>query len=260
MDEGESPPRVGLRTAAERRLRFGPFPSVGDAMRFVAYAAVGALVIPWFGALAWLPILGVGFVLAVWQPGGVALDRRLYLRVTWWERALQPSEVPVTSRGRSVHGGVARVPPGYLVTVLKCGGRPIAFLPPQELYQKFRQYRELLRSLDGGIVLVGVGLPIDGRPWDPQEPPLAAADTPARAGYSEMVRVLCRHRQSRRVYALQWAAEAAAGAATHLEERTGALAEHLEGLGVSPVRLEGASLGAALTRFGWDEVGLSEGQ
>ncbi len=140
MYETAGPPRVGLRTSAERRLRFGPFPSVGDAMRFVGYAAVGALVIPWLGTLAWLPILAAGFVLAVWQPGGIALDARLFAHIAWWERALQPWEVRMSSRGRSVHGGKARVDPGCLVTVLKCGGRPIAFLPPEELHQKFRQY------------------------------------------------------------------------------------------------------------------------
>ncbi len=82
----------------------------------------------------------------------------------------------------------------------------------------------------------------------------------ARAGYAEMVGVLCRHRQSRRVYLLQWALEGEGDSSTKLEERTGALAERLEGLGVSPVRLEGAALGAALTRFGWNEVGTAEGR
>lgn len=256
MGDGRPPLLIGLATPAERRVRFGPFPSVGDGMRFAAYAAIGALVIPWLGVVAWLPILGVAFLLAVWQPGGMALDARLLSRLTWWERALRPWEEGMSVRARSVRGAVARVDPGFCVTVLKCGGRPTAFLPPEELAQRFRRYRELLRSLDSGIAMVGVGLPIDARSWVPAEGPSEGEDQRARTGYREMVEVLCRQRQTRRVYVLQWAPEGEAGGGAKLEERTAALAGHLEALGVSPLRLEGAPLGAALTRFGWNEVAV----
>lgn len=260
MAEPRGPPRVGLTTTAERRLRFGPFPSVADAMRFAGYAVAGALVIPWLGALAWLPILALGFLLTVWQPGGIALDHRLVAWVAWWERALQPWEERMTPRSRSVRGATARVDPGYLVTVVKCAGRPIAFLPPQELHQRFEQYRSLLRTLDSGVVMVGVGLPVDARPWvPPKVEEEEREDLPARTGYAEMVGVLCRHRQRRRVYVLLWSPEADADALTRLEERTGAVTQQLEALGVTPTRLEGSALGASLTRFGWNEAVPVEG-
>ena len=258
MAERAGPSTLPLFTSAERRLRFGPFPSVGDALRFVSYAATGALVIPWLGTWAWLPIVGAGFLLVVWQPGGIALDVALWARFTWWERALTPWENGVSTEARRGRQGTVRIGDGYQVAVTKCTGRPIAFLPPEELQQKFRLYREMLRSLKAGIVLIGVGLPVDARPWIPSPGDAEGADREARAGYAEMVNVLCRHRRQRRVYLLQWTAEGEEGADTRLEERVDSLTEHLARLGVAPVRLHGPALGAALVRFGWGEPAATE--
>ena len=251
-------PPLPLTTPSERSSRFGPFPSVSAGVRFAGYAAAGALVIPWFGAIAWVPFLGVGFLVVVWEPGGVALDVRLLHGGAWWQRALHPREERLTTRGRGVVGSAVRVDPGHLVSVLKCEGRPIAFLPPDELSAKFARYRELLRSIETGVVIVGVGIPVDPRPWVPDATELESPDRAARAGYSELVGVLCRRRQRRRVYLLQWVPEATGDASDQLEARTHRLLGHLEGLGVTPVRLEGASLGAAVTRFGWNEVRVEE--
>ena len=251
-------PFVGLRTAAERRMRFGPFPSTAEAVRFAGYSAAGAVVIPWWGVLAWLPVLGCAFLVTVWQTGAVSVDRWLWHRVAAWERAWRSWEGRMSPRVAPVRGSFARIDPGGTVTVLKCQGRPTAFLPPQELEQKFRRYRELLRSLELGIVLVGVGVPVDGRRWLPLEVPTDRADAPARAAYGELVNSLCRHRYRRRIYLLQWSQEADTSRAQKLEERTRAVLGHLEGLGVAPERLEGSALGAALSRFGWCEAPTEE--
>ena len=53
MGAGATFPDVALPVAIGRRMRLGPFPSARDALRFLAYATAGAVVIPFFGAIAW---------------------------------------------------------------------------------------------------------------------------------------------------------------------------------------------------------------
>lgn len=254
-------PTVPLRSPAERKLRFGPFPSMGDAMRFAGYAAAGSLVIPWLGAVAWLPFVAIGFVLVVWQPGGTSLDARLVARARAWERAFRPREAGVSRRGTGAHGAFARLESGGIASVLKCPGRPIAFLPPRELEARFQRYRALLRALPGSVVIVGTGVPVDPKSWLPPEGGEGARDDlEARKGYGEMVALLCRRRRLRRVYLLQGVPAGTGNGAALLSERTTALETQLQALDLAPVRLEGTALTAALARFGFGEPRSRSGE
>lgn len=245
---------IPLPAPVDRRVRFGPFPSVGDALRFVAYGAVGAVLIPAFGPLLWLPVLGVGFLLTVVQVGGRSLDRVVAARLAAWERALRPVEATMSSTAHDARAGIVGIAPGAEATVLRCRGRPIAFLPPEELRRIFEQYREILRSIEGGIVVVAVGVPIHPEPWVPRAPPVGREDVAAQVAYVEMLRLLLRRRTERRIYVLSWGRRSDAAGREELGRRTEALRDRLATLGVRPERLEGASLAAAVRRFGWNEA------
>jgi|GEM_PF-732303 hypothetical protein len=253
------PDRIPLPERIDRRMRFGPFPSVRDALRFVAYAAVGALVIPWAGAWAWLPVLGVAFLLTVWHPDGTALDERIAAYVRWSWRAHREVGTVTAPGSRANLGDTIRLASGVRVAILKCGGSPVAFLPPEELLRRFREYRDLLRASDGGVVLASVGTPIDARPWLPSEAGPDRPDGPARSAYAEMVRLLCTRRRHRRVYVLLWELAVRSGGTSRLNDRAHALRQRLSGLGSDPVRLRDRPLTAALRHFGWGDPGRGRG-
>ncbi len=255
MPPGEiRPDRIPLPERIDRRMRFGPFPSVRDALRFVAYAAVGALVIPWAGAWAWLPVLGVAALLTIWHPDGTAVDERIGAYVRWELRTHREVATVSASGSRANLGDTVRLGSGMHVAVLKCGGSPVAFLPPEELLRRFRDYRDLLRTSSGGIALASVGTPIDARPWLPPEAGSDRPDRPARSAYSEMVQLLCARRRHRRVYVLLWEPPVRPGDASRLNDRVRALRQRLSALGSEPVRLRDRALTAALRRFGWGEA------
>ncbi|MFZ0700157.1 MAG: hypothetical protein WAN74_08250 [Thermoplasmata archaeon] len=248
------PERIPLPERIDRRMRFGPFPTVRDALRCVAYAAVGALVIPWAGAWAWLPVVGVAFLVTVWHPEGTAVDERIAAYVRWALRTHRKAD-PVSGRSaRAEPGETIRFASGVRVAVLKCAGSPVAFLPPEELLRRFRGYRDLLRASDGGIVLASVGTPIDSRPWLPSNTEAARSDSAARAAYSEMVQLLCSRRCRRRVYVLLWEHAIPAGGASRLSDRVQAMRQGLAILGAEPIRLRDRPLAAALRHFGWSEI------
>ena len=250
MGAGATFPDVALPVAIGRRMRLGPFPSARDALRFLAYATAGAVVIPFFGAIAWLPFLGAGFLLTVVPIDGTPLDLELARRVSHWHRSTIPIESPMTPIRRS-RGAVVEVGTGAEVAVLRCRGKPIAFLPPEQLRQRFDAFRELLRSTDGGIVLATAGVPVDPTPFRPTIPHGEDGETRAARAYSEMVGLLCRRRSQRRIYVLQWDATALTGGTSRLEHRLGELAARLGHLGVEPERLAGRELTGALHRFGF---------
>lgn len=255
MASGEiRPDRIPLPERIDRRMRFGPFPTVRDALRFVAYAAVGALVIPWIGPWAWLPVVGGAFLLTVWHPEGTAVDQRFAAYVRWAVRTHREVDEVRRTSARVEPGDTVRLASGVRVAVLKCAGSPVAFLPPDELLRRFRAYRDLLRGSEGGIVLASVGTPIDARPWLPTRGEAGRPDAPARAAYAEMVQLLCAGRRRRRVYVLLWEPAARLGGASRLGDRVRAIRQGLATLGAEPVRLRDRALTAALRHFGWIEV------
>lgn len=255
METAETrPDRIPLPERIDRRMRFGPFPTVRDALRFVAYAAVGALVVPWAGAWAWLPVVGGAFVLTVWHPEGIAVDERIAAYARYALRRHREVGAVKEAPIRAEAGDTVRLCSGMRVAVLRCAGSPVAFLPPEELHRRFREYRDLLRASEGGIVLASVGSPIDARPWLPLQHGHGLPDAAARSAYSEMIRLLCDRRRRRRVYVLVWEPTIRAGAASRLSDRVRALRQGLASLGADPARLRDRSLTAALRHFGWSEA------
>ena len=252
-DEAAGPPIAGLLPPLGRRMRFGPFPAARDALKFAVYAAVGALVIPLLGAIAWLPLLGVAFLLCAWAPGGIPLDRTVFLVVARWFRALEPAEALMGRRARSVSEGRVRIDPGRTATVLRCRGHPLAFLPPEELRRRFGLCRHLLRGVDGGLAISAVGVPIAPAAFRPIASPSASGEREAARAYAEMIDLLCRRRSRRRIYLLQWTRDASVDARDDLERRTHELAGRLAALGLEPERLTGGALAASMRRFGWNE-------
>jgi hypothetical protein len=243
MGEPESAgPTVVLPERLDRRLRFGPFPSARDGLKFVLYAAVGALVALFASPYVWLPIVGVGFAVSVYRPDGEGLDGRLVAFVRWqgrrrWEAPMRPGPV-----GPAIRRGLARPPTGGTLAVVRTGGVPLAYLPPTELERRFAQFRDLLRELDGSFAWV-VGV----EPMRPSAVAPAArcggrADGAARAGYAELVEVLCRRRSLRRVdFVLTDPRPEAAGIA-ETERKVRRVTEGLAALGLRPRRLKGRAL------------------
>lgn len=248
------PERIALPERIDRRMRFGPFPAVRDALRFVAYAAVGALVIPWVGPWAWLPVVGAAFLLTVWHPEGTAIDERIGAYFRYAVRTHREVRALKGRPSRADAGDTLCLPSGMRVAVLKCAGAPVAFLPPEELLRRFRAYRDLLRASDGGFVFAAVGTPIDARPWLPSPVDPERPDAAARSAYTEMVGILCNRRRRRRVYVLVWEPALRAGTGTHLNDRIRALKQGFSNLGSDPVRLRDRALTAALRHFGWGEA------
>jgi len=250
---------IGLPESLGRRMRLGPFPSARRALKFAAYATVGGAVAAVGGAIWTVPFLGAGFLLSVHHPDGRALDEQAseYLQFRWRarpgrrvapRRPVDPGhEEPYVTSGS-----------GHLIGVLSVGGLPIAFLPPAEARALFDAYRELLRSLERGLVLQFSVEPIPERPYlPPGHPPATGGPVEAaRTGYREMVTLLCRRRYRRRVLLAAWEPPGPDGA-VRLERELERLGVQLGRLGLAPVRLRGARLRAAAQHIGWRTEGLT---
>lgn len=246
------PPRVGLPEPLDRRLRLGPFPSAREALKFATWAAVGALVASFAGAVFWLPFLGGGFLLAVYRPDGKGLDDRVGDRCAYHLRALAgPARTPATG-GRPASGALARAGNGRLVAVVAAGGIPVAFLPPVESHRLFEGFRDLLAGLGEGLFLVATTEPLGAAPFLPAPAPAGRPDSAALGGYREMVTLLCRRRYRRRVLLVVYEAGTGAEAIARLEARATGLVESLERLGLVAERLRDRALAAALRQIGWD--------
>jgi hypothetical protein len=251
-DVPEGPPVVHLPERFDRRLRLGPFASARDALKFVTYAAVGAVAAPFTSPYLWLAIVATGFALSVYRPDGQALDEQGASFLRWKFRALYgsramnpPSTTPATRQG------LLRVGSGQHIAIVRTGGTPIAYLPPVELGRRFERFRDLLRALRGGLAFTVTSAPM--RP-DPVVPaPLAPSrpDGPASAGYAELVTLLCRRRSVRRVDLVLPTETTGPDGISDLEVRVSTLLEHLSGLGLRAVRLRDRSLGDAARRGGW---------
>lgn len=257
---GESPvgpPRVALPERLDRRLRLGPFPSARDALKFVLYAAVGGLLAPFTSPYLWLPILGLGFVLSVHRPDGEAVDERALAYLLWrLRRGAVGGALTGSVSSPLLRRGLLRFGEGPYFAVIRAGGAPLAYLPPTELARRFEIYRSLLRALDGSFGWVAGTVPLRSASVLPDAPPGGGADPTGRAGYRELVELLCRRRFLRRVDFLLATAEGDADGIGRLEGRAGVVLEHLSALGVHAVRLKDRALLDAGRRLGWSDRGI----
>jgi hypothetical protein len=252
MGEAPSLPAIPLPRRLDRHLRLGPFPSARDAMKFAGYASAGAILVPLGGALAWLPILSIGFFLSVFRPDGKGLDERAHDYLRWRWRRRRGAAGESAPPGPAAPAGVLRLPGPCAAAVLETGGIPIRFLPPGEAHDLFDRFRETLRTVDGGLFLeVGTApVPASGfrlRGVAGHGPREAAA----RSGYSELTKLLLHRRQRRRVQVVVFEADTDPSALRRLEERAAALASDLTGLGIGSRRLEGPALAHAAEAMGW---------
>lgn len=250
-DPTGSGPVVRLPERVDRRARLGPFPSAGDAAKFLCYAASGALLAPWVSPFLWLPLVGVGFAVSVWRPDGRAADERA-LRYLLWKLRSIPGRIPVTSRDYpTIRQGFVHLAPGTYAVVVRSAGCPIAYLPPTDLEAKFAQFREVLRTAPGQFAFLSTTIPIRARPWLPRSEEPMRSDRDARQGYAELTELLCRRRRVRRVYVAIRNSETGPDALARLNVEVGSLIERLRGLGLDPVRLANRGLQEAAYRFDW---------
>jgi len=246
----DSPPVIGLPERIDRRMRLGPFPSSRDALKFVSYAAAGALLSPFTSPWLWLPVVVAGFAFSVWRPDGRAVDERAFLFLAWRIRSLGLSTAAMTARPL-IRQGLLELSSHHYVAILRTGGTPVAYLPPEELGRRFELYRELLRSMEGSFAWLAATVPIRAQSIVPGSRVGTPEEVRASSGYSELVSVLCRRRLLRRVYFVVGATDANSDAIGRLEGRVAALMERLAALGLRPVRLRDRALAEAAHRFGW---------
>lgn len=253
MDEPEDgPPIIGLPERLDRRMRLGPFPSSRDALKFVTYAAAGALLSPFTSPWVWLPVVGAGFTVSVWRPDGQAVDERVLAFVSWRVRSVSPRRTAKNAASRPlVRQGLLQLASHRYVAVIRTGGTPVAYLPPDELARRFELYRELLRSIDTGFSFLAATVPIRSQAVRPGTPSGTGPEARALSGYSELVSLLCRRRLLRRVYFVLGTLEADPDAIGRLEGRVANLIERLGAIGLRPSRLRDRALAEAARRFGW---------
>lgn len=253
MDEAESgPPVIALPERMDRRMRLGPFPSSRDALKFVAYAAVGALLSPLVSPWLWLPFALGGFAVAVWRPEGRAIDEMALTFVAWRVRSRGPgASVKRFAPRPLVRQGVLRVGSHRHLAILRTAGTPMAYLPPDELARRFELYRDLLRSTDGSFALLASTVPIRAQTVRPVSSGGECADAPAREGYSELVDLLCRRRLLRRVYFVLGSSAEDPDSIGRLEGRVANVLERLSSIGLRPSRLTDRALAEAARRLGW---------
>jgi len=249
-------PVVRLPERMDRRLRLGPFPSARDAVKFLTYAAAGAVVAPFVSPFVWLPIVGVGFGIAVWHPDGQAIDARALTYVLWKARSLSRGVALTPPWSAVTRHGVVRLAPSRYAAVVRTGGCPVAYLPPADLARRFELYRDLLRSTEGRIAILTTTAPIRAAPLLPPSLSSTGPDDAARKGYVELVRLLCRRRSLRRIYFALATDSTGPDALAQLEGRVASLTERLAGFGLHPVRLIDRALQEAAFRFEWSEVNV----
>lgn len=256
-DSDRDPPIVGIPERLDRRMRLGPFPSSRDALKFVTYAAAGAVLSPFASPWFWLPVVLAGFVVCVWRPDGEAVDERLFAFVCWQARSLGARN-PMRDDPPLVRQATLELPSGRYLAVIRTGGTPVAYLPPDELARQFELYRELLRSLGTSFSFLGTTVPVRSQGVRPSPADLTDRTATAGKGYSDLVTLLCRRRSVRRVYFVIGTTETGSDGLGRLEGRVANLIERLTALGLRPMRLRDRSLADAARRFGWSTAGSRE--
>jgi hypothetical protein len=251
MDETEGPPCVAIPEPLDRKLRFGPFPSTVDALRFLGYAAAGACLAPIAPLPLWLGVVGLGFVLSVSKPGGESLESRAVRLARWHLRTVRPGvAMRPTEPGGNSPRGHARLASGVRATVLRAAGLPLAYLPSGDLARRFELFRELLRTLDGSLMIHATTAPIHARPFVPAEPRPVGPERAARDGYRELVELIARGRSVRQVFVVIASPEPGVEGAGRLEASTSAVLDRLGAVGLKPVRLRDRALRDAVHRIG----------
>jgi hypothetical protein len=251
----ETGPIVRFPERVDRRARLGPFPSPRDALRFLCYAAVGALLSPWLSPFLWLPLLAAGFTISVWQPDGQAFDDRAVAVLRWKWRTWRPGR-DVNRVRRSPEGrDLVVLPEGVYATIIECSGVPVAYLPPVELERSFGRFRNLLREMNASFACLCTASPIRTAPLVPGIRPQDPEEREAADAYSELVGLLCRRRRVRRILIALRSSGAGGEVCDRLRADGERLAERLRELGVSARRLAGASLLAATYRLDWARPG-----
>ncbi|MGA8542741.1 MAG: hypothetical protein WB947_04285 [Thermoplasmata archaeon] len=248
----EGPPVIGLPERFDRRLRLGPFASARDALKFLTYAAVGAVLSPFTSAYVWLGVVVLGFAITVYRPDGTGLDDRAASFVRWRFRNLGGS-TPLTpsSKFPTTRSGLLGVASGQHVGILRTDCAPTAYLPPIELARRFELFRDLLRSMRGGLGFSVISMPMRSAPVIPTPVDFSRNDQPASTGYAELVTLLCRRRSVRRVHLVLSTEEGGPRGISDLELRLSSLTERLAGLGLRVTRLRNRALVDAARRWGW---------
>jgi hypothetical protein len=247
----DGPPVVPVPERIDRRLRLGPFASARDALKFLAYAAVGAvlapIVSPWLG----VGFVAIGFGVAVYRPDGLALDERC-LAYTHWQFRSARGELPMTSEARATASPrLLSLSTGERVAIVRANGVPTAYLPPAELVRRFERFRELLRTVRDGLAFSVALAPMRSEPVVPPSVPEGRRDSAAAAGYAQLVTLLCARRWVRRIDLVLRSTGTGAEGIADLESRAAGLVDRLGSLGVDPVRLQGRALSDAARRWGW---------
>jgi hypothetical protein len=141
-DPADEPPLIAFPERIDRPMRLGPFASSRDALKFVTYAAAGALLVPFASPWVWLPVVAGGFMVSVWHPDGQAVDERAFTFLAWKLRSVGPrgagaglTDAPLVRRA------LLQLPSRRYAAVVRTGGTPIAYLPPDELARRFELYR-----------------------------------------------------------------------------------------------------------------------
>jgi len=253
MAESEADPLViGVPERLGRRMRLGPFPSSRDALKFVTYAATGALLAPFTSPWLWLPFVLAGFAISVWRPDGKAIDERVLAFGRW---KLRSWDIGWSMKGPAarllVRQGLLEVAPHRYVAVVRTAGSPMAYLPPDELTRRFELYRDLLRSTGGSFSVTSSVAPIRAQSVRPTGATAEGAEGSARSGYSELVLLLCRRRLLRRVFIVLGTTGGDTNSVARLEGQVSNLIDRLSALGLRPTRLRDRSLAEAARRFGW---------
>lgn len=253
MDDRDGLPWIPVPERLDRPLRLGPFPSGREAVKFVTAVAVGAsvslLVQPWAG----LPIVAVAAVVAFWRPEGEGLDERFARVARWTIRQGLPRRTMTAASHTSPAVGRRTVvlPDGRAAAVLRTAGVPLAFLPPADLAHQFERYRELLRSLPTGLVVVATRVPIHADAVLPPALPAAREERAAWEGYRELVALLARRRSVRQVLLALAQETAGVEGLERLEGTVGLLRARLSDLGVRSERLVDRALSNSARRLGW---------
>jgi len=255
MPSGDPVPVVELPERLDRPLRLGPFSSGRDALKFVTYAAVGAFLVPFFGAGAWVPFVAAGLAVSLWRPDGEAIDDRAAQYLRWrWHRLAGAARVTRPGPPRTGRRSIVRLPSAF-AAIVRSGGLPLAYLPPADLARCFEGYRDLLRAFDGSVLLLSTRAPIHAAPFLPAEPAPGGAEGVARQGYRELVEVIVHRRHVRHVYVALATPATGADGIGRLETQVATLLDRLRALGLRPVRLRDRSLDEAARRLGLEEAG-----
>ena len=249
MAEDDPLPAAEIPERLDRTMRVGPFPSGREALKFIAYAAVGALLAPVVGAVVWLGFVATGLTVTIWRPEGEGIDTRLLAMVRWRLRAPFHEARPVTAFPRR-RGLTIALPSGGYAAVVRTGGLAVAYLPATELRRTFDRFRELLHAIDWGAVVLSTRAPIHASALVPAEPAPVGDERAAREGYRELVEVIVRRRFVRHVYLAILSHGAGPDSLARLDARVALLSDHLVALGLRPIRLRDSALNDAAARMG----------